>query len=135
MRGRARQLELLAGVDDLGAVHLEDGHVAVRIVADIEVLAVGAEHHALREAAYLDLAHLRHFFVVDLEYGQAAVSLDVEPHALRHARPTQEHGHRDVAPRADRKDLGRVPHHHAIDDLRRVVTEFDYYVCVDGALA
>src|SRR5207247_6911127 len=94
-----------------------------RVVADIEVLAVGAENHTLREAAHLDLAHLRHFFVVDLEYGQAAVSLDVEPHALRHARPTQEHGHSDVAPWADRKALGRVPHHHAIDDLRRVVPE------------
>src|SRR5881628_3865479 len=43
----AGQLELLAGVRDLGAVDLEDGDVAVGVVADVEILAVGTPHDAL----------------------------------------------------------------------------------------
>src|SRR2546425_4205175 len=53
-----RQLELLAGVRDLGALHLEDGDVAVRVVA------VVAEDHALGQATHVDLAHLGHLLAL-----------------------------------------------------------------------
>src|SRR5437762_5884194 len=53
-RRLARELEALARVPDGGAVHLEDGHVAVGVVAHVEVLAVGAEDDALGQAAHFE---------------------------------------------------------------------------------
>src|SRR5262249_1933952 len=108
-----RQLQLLAGVGDLRALALEDRDVLVGEVADVEVLAVGAEDGALREAAPLHLAHLGDLLALDLEHGEAAITLGVEPHVLGHAGAPQQDGHRHVALRADREALGRVADHDA----------------------
>src|SRR4051794_12610132 len=56
----------LAGVGDLGAVHLEDRDVLVEIVADIEVLAVRGERDRLRQGADLDVLDRRDLPAVDL---------------------------------------------------------------------
>src|SRR5262245_868756 len=119
------QLKFLAGLAALPSVDLEDRDVAVGVVADVEVLAVGAEDDALRQAAHLDLAHLGDLPALDLEHGEAAVAFGVEPHVLGHAGAAQQDGHRHVALRADRKAFGRVADHHAIDHPGRLRLEID----------
>src|SRR6266542_1354572 len=121
----ARQLELLAGVRDLGALHLEDGDVPIRVVADVEVLAVVAEDHALGQAAHLDLAHLGHLLALDLEDGETPVALGVEPHGLGHAGAAEQHGDRHVALRADGEAFRRIADHHAVDDPGRRALQVD----------
>src|SRR5712692_1100909 len=81
-RRLAGELQALAGIDDadalLGLLYLEDGHVAVDEIADVEVLTVGAPHRALRQPLDLDLADFGYRFVVNLEDDHAALAV-VEP--------------------------------------------------------
>src|SRR5437867_2106828 len=97
----ARQLELLAGVGDPRPVDFEDGDVAIGVVADVQILPVGAEDHALRQAAHFHLADLGDLLAIDVEHGQTAISLGVEPRVLGDAGAAQQHGHRHIALRAD----------------------------------
>src|SRR5438874_1081600 len=83
-RGLAREAEPLAGVRHLRAVHLQNRHVAIGVVAHVEILAVGAEDDALRQATHLDLADLRHLLAVDLQHADPA-RLVGKPGVLRHA--------------------------------------------------
>src|SRR5213595_1160021 len=131
MRGAAhgrrlpRELETLPRVRDRRPVHLEDGDVAVGVVAHVEVLAVRAKDDALRQAAHLDLLDLRDPLAVDLQHDDLARAV-CEPGVLRHAgAAVEQDGDRDLAGRADREALGRVTDHDAVDDARRVRLEVD----------
>src|SRR5258705_12485674 len=79
--GLAGQLERLAGIDDphalLGVVDSQDGHVAVHVVADINVLAVGAPHEPLGQAAHFNFVELGHLLAVYSEDDDAAVAIVV----------------------------------------------------------
>ncbi len=48
-RGLARQLKALTGIRHLCTVHLQDGHIPIYEVANIEVLPVRAENCPLRK--------------------------------------------------------------------------------------
>src|SRR6266704_2957541 len=55
-RRLAREPEALPRVRDRSALHLEDGHVAVGVVADVEVLAVrAADDHPIDDARWIRL--------------------------------------------------------------------------------
>jgi hypothetical protein len=56
----AVDLHALAGIGQLGAVDLENGHVAIEETAGLEVLAVGAETDRFGQAADLHLADFCH---------------------------------------------------------------------------
>src|SRR5437773_5730506 len=106
-RRLAREPEALPRVRDRSALHLEDGHVAVGVVADVEVLAVRAEDDPLGQAAHLDLADLRHLLAVDPQYDDLAHAVR-EPGVLRHAgAAVEQDGDGNLAGRADRDALGR----------------------------
>src|SRR5204863_8341224 len=102
-RRLARELEALPRVRDRRAVHPEDGHVAVRVVAHVQVLTVGAEDDALGQAAHLDLADLRDLLPVDLQHDDLARAVR-EPGVLRHAGAAVEQDRdRNLSRRADRE--------------------------------
>src|SRR5262249_48621255 len=63
----ARQLQLLASIDDLRPVYLQDRYIAVEEVSDIGIGAVRREGHAFGKSAELDLAHFAHLLAVDLQ--------------------------------------------------------------------
>src|SRR5437773_4679902 len=95
-RRLAREPEALPRVRDRGALHLEDGHVAVGVVADVEVLAVRAEDDPLGQAAHLDLADLRDLLAVDPQHDDLARAVR-EPGVLRHAgAAVEQDGDRDL---------------------------------------
>src|SRR5207247_2259647 len=124
-RRLAREPEALPRVRDRSALHLEDGHVAVGVVADVEVLAVRAEDDPLGQAAHLDLADLRHLLAVDPQYDDLARAVR-EPGVLRHAgAAVEQDGDGDLAGRADREALGRVTDDHPIDDARWIRLKVD----------
>src|SRR5437870_8445728 len=136
-RRLAREPEALPRVRDRSALHLQDGHVTVRVVADVEVLAVRAEDDPLGQAAHLDLADLRYLLTIDLEYDDLA-RLVRKPGVLRHAgAAVEEDRNCDLARRADREALGRVADNDAVDDARWSRLEVDnthgVHVAVGGA--
>src|SRR5919197_2541059 len=133
----AGELEALPRVRDRRAVHLEDGHVAVGVVAHVEVFAVGTEDDALGQATHLDLADLRDLLAVDSQHDDLARAVR-EPGGLRHTgAAVEQDGDRDLAGRADREALGRVTDDDTVDDARRVRLEVDdahrVHVAVGGA--
>jgi len=125
-----RQLQPFARVRHPRAIHLQDRHVLVEEVADVEILAVRAEDRAFGKPSHFDLADLRDLLAVDLEHGDAAIAV-VEPGVLRPIVPAQEHCHGDLARRADREPFWRVANDHAIDNARRVGLEVDHADRVD----
>src|SRR5882724_13724569 len=117
----AGQLERLPGIDDanalFGVFDSQDGYVAVQVIADIEVLAVGAPHEALGEAAHFDFVEPGHLLAVDLEDDHAPVAI-VVPGIPRPFAATQQDGGREVTFRADGQAFRSIAHHHAVDDTR-----------------
>jgi hypothetical protein len=65
----------LVGIRDRRAVHLEDRHIVVEKVPDVEVAAIGAENRAFRQASDGHVADLRHLLSVDFEHREAAIAL------------------------------------------------------------
>ena len=61
------QREALARVDKPFTVHFQDRDIAVDEVADVQILAVVAPHHALGQAAHVDVLDVRHLLAVDLQ--------------------------------------------------------------------
>src|SRR5438132_13616167 len=111
----AVDLRALAGVGKLGAVDLEDRHVAVEHIADIEIPAVGAEADPLAEAADLDLSDLGHSLAADLQDRQAA-GLVIEERLLVTIAAPQQDGNREVSFRADCQPFRPIADDDEIDD-------------------
>src|SRR5262245_31004382 len=128
--GAARKLQALPGVGDRRAVDLEDPHVVVEKVADIQVTAVGTEHRALGKAAHRHLTHLGNLLAVDLQHGETSIVL-VEPAALGHHAGAEKDGHRDVTLRTDDEALGGVTHDHPIDHPRGAGLGIDHAHGID----
>ena len=120
----AGQLKALAGIRDLRAVHLQDGHVAVQEVADVEVLSIRAEDRPFGKPSQHDLADLRHLFAVDLQHRHAAVAF-VEPRGLGRVAAPHQHCHGNLTRGADNKALRPIPDHDMVDDARGGRLEVD----------
>src|SRR5258706_12481428 len=86
-RGMDRKLEGLAGVGDHRPVHLEDRDVVVHVVADVEVLAVGAEDDPPRQPAHFPPAPLVTLFAADLRTPPQPVAFVEDASLVPVARP------------------------------------------------
>src|SRR5207247_53861 len=116
-----------------GVFDSQHGHVALHVAADIYVLAVGAPHEPLGQAAHLDFGELGHLLAVDLEDDHAAVAI-VVPGIPGLVAATQEGDGGEIALGADRLALGSVAHHHPVDDAWRRRFEIDDADRVDIAV-
>src|SRR5215204_6848291 len=68
-------LEPLAGIGDLGPVHSQDREVLIEVVAHEQVSTIWRENSRLRQAADLDLFHLRDLLAVNLQNVERPVLL------------------------------------------------------------
>src|SRR5258706_9551960 len=123
-RGMARKLERLAGVGDHRPVHLEDRNVVVHVVADVEILAVGAEDDSFGQAAHFHLADFGDLLAVDLQHRHRAVAV-VEERRLVAVAAAKEDRHRDLARRADGEPLRPVADYDLVDHARRRCLQVD----------
>jgi hypothetical protein len=106
-RGRMTwHLEPLAGVRDVGAVHLQDREILIGVVTDVYIASVRGEGDRFGEGANLYCLDRRHRLALDTQHGDAAVGM-VEPRLLQ-VRSLHVQHRRQVAFGTDRQSLWRI---------------------------
>src|SRR3954470_11138108 len=90
-----------------------------RKLPTLDVFAVRREGDRFRQAADLELLHLRHFVSVDAQENRRSV-LVVEERFLAGVRAAQQGGGGKIAARTDGEAFGPVADHNLVEDARRI---------------
>src|SRR3954452_3797704 len=95
-----------------------------RKLPTLDVFAVRREGDRFRQAADLELLHLRHFVSVDAQENRRSV-LVVEERFLAGVRAAQQGGGGKIAARTDGEAFGPVADHNLVEDARRIGRHID----------